>query len=311
MKKKMKTIFTFFIIFCFSNILFPLTYSTQGKHDTSAADNTQSLFRNDIVDQSQTAFERDMYLGCDPFGDSLQDAQSFIPQLGTLTRVELYIMRDNEYPPTKPFQVAIRERLTGQNLAHASVSPSNIPSYGTHEWITFNFDDIKVNIGQTYYIISYVEYASDAGAYAWGLSESDPYENGMECHSFDKGASWYYYEGLDFCFKTYGFPQQLRIENITGGIGKVKVEIKNIIGTGLQNINWSIRVTNGIFSGIDKETKGVIETLNTDETKIITTDHFIFGFGPIKIIATIEIADDTAKKAADGYEYFFIIICKK
>ena len=157
-----------------------------------------TLIFNDELDQSQTNIDLWLYMGSYAYL-----AQSFVPQLNNLTRVELFLTKDTDYPPSLPFEVAIRDSLTGINLAHKNVNPEQIPFYPYGDWIEFDFDDISMTTGQTYYIIAYT---NADGGYMWGCSESDPYPNGMMYESTDGGYNWNAFPpSMDACFKTYGY----------------------------------------------------------------------------------------------------------
>ncbi len=63
---------------------------------------------------------------------------------------------------SQPCVLAIRDNLTDENLAVASVDTKRIPCCEWNPdrrdqfaWIDFNFDDIWVTPGQTYYIVVY------------------------------------------------------------------------------------------------------------------------------------------------------------
>ena len=159
---------------------------------------SKNIIFNDELDQFQTYY--------DNWGPIYIDAiiaQSFIPQLNILTRVELYLSK-NPYPPppSLPLQFAIRDSLSGENLAHGHINPGQVPDFPSIEWIEFDFDDISVTARQTYYIIVYTEEYD--GIYMWGLGSGNPYPYGLVHFSIDGGYTWIEYPDLDTCFKTYG-----------------------------------------------------------------------------------------------------------
>ena len=162
-------------------------------------------------------------------------------------------MRYEVYPPIYPYYVSIRKSLTGDTLAETSVNPEDIPLYN-YAWIEFNFDDISVDVGETYYIVSYTIEDEQNGVYVWGASDSNPYPYGMEYYSTDVGNTWIEKPNVDLCFKTYGLendpPNKPSIDGETNG--KVGVEYEYTFETtdpeGLQvwyYIEWGDNTNTG------------------------------------------------------------------
>lgn len=154
-----------------------------------------SVLNPDELDQFQTEYDSGFMIGF-----SRAAAQEFIPQKGILTRVELYIQRYEVYPPVQPFCIAIRNSLNGENLAVTNVVANNIPYI--EAWIEFNFEDIPVNPGKTYYLISYTD--DQQGFFIWRGIDSNPYPNGIAYSSVNNGETWKNEPDFDLCFKTYG-----------------------------------------------------------------------------------------------------------
>jgi len=126
-------------------------------------------------------------------------AQSFVPSLDTIAKVELGIISWNE---GYDIEIAIRSNLTGDDLATAATTIQPTQDWET-QWITFPFEEIPVVPGTPYYIIC----RSTTGGWgvAWATSASDnPYENGMFHHSRDGGETWEEVEEVDGSFITYG-----------------------------------------------------------------------------------------------------------
>jgi len=157
----------------------------------------------DELDQSQTEIGTTiLWIGRhDPI--NRQGAQSYIPQKGILTRVELYISRWEVAPANEPFYLAVRETLTGDTLTEISISPSSVPVYD-FAWKTFDFPDIPVDVGETYYIVGYSNETSQAGLYLWGAIGSNPYANGMVFFLKEDSPNWKQSASVDTGFKTYG-----------------------------------------------------------------------------------------------------------
>ena len=161
---------------------------------------------DDELDQSQTNYEEG---AIGPIGDfpgmpynNVTFAQSFIPQKEILTRVQLYMGKI--ITAFYPCMVAIRDNLTEENLVKVSIDPDEFVVYPNNlTWVEFNFDDIMVTIGNTYYIVAYTSNVTN-NTYAWGGNNSDSYPNGTVFVSIDGGEIWENEPDADMCFMTYG-----------------------------------------------------------------------------------------------------------
>ena len=142
-------------------------------------------------------------------------AQSFIPQKEILTRVQLYMGKI--ITAFYPCMVAIRDNLTEENLVKVSIDPDEFVVYPNNlTWVEFNFDDIMVTIGNTYYIVAYTSNVTN-NTYAWGGNNSDSYPNGTVFVSIDGGEIWENEPDADMCFMTYGIDNsQPDAPSITG-----------------------------------------------------------------------------------------------
>ncbi|KYK27610.1 hypothetical protein AYK20_02460 [Thermoplasmatales archaeon SG8-52-1] len=159
-------------------------------------------FKNrDELDQYQLERDGFGYIGREP--DNPYDyyivAQKFKPAKDVLTRVELMVKKD--VTTTYNLTVTIKESITGTELTSISKSPDSIPSED-FSWIEFDFDDINITMGNSYYIICSTINAVD-NRYAWGAKTGDVYPNGSIYWSKD-GEKWYTDSGIDAAFKTYG-----------------------------------------------------------------------------------------------------------
>jgi len=187
--------------------------------------------RNDELDQSQPDYTESAVI---PVGAIdlpnlslyIQAAQSFIPSKELLTRVEIYIGKNST--ATYPYIVGIRDDLTEEDLTLASVDPEDIVT-GEFGWVEFDFDDVLVTTGETYYLVSYTENVTN-NWYAWAANnDSESYPYGCAWMSLDGGETWSNEsapapqhsnveksvktagretlngnETWDMCFKTYG-----------------------------------------------------------------------------------------------------------
>jgi len=153
----------------------------------------------DELDQEQPRRHHVAIVGS--FGDGYWEiAQSFVPSKEVLTRVELYIVKG--ITASYPYEVAIRESLTGENLAEISIPSQDIPD--EPGWVEFDFDDIEVKTGHLYYIVSSTTDSED-NYYFWSFGIFDPYPSGTLFYSSDAGETWTEeIADYDLCFRTYG-----------------------------------------------------------------------------------------------------------
>ena len=117
--------------------------------------NTLSL--DDELDQYQNEMTENcaVPIGQIPIPDqpqNVQIAQSFIPTKEILTRVEILIGKNST--ATYPLNVEIRKELEENDLTQLSVDPSLVPTE-EFDWVEINFNDIVINPGETYYLVTY------------------------------------------------------------------------------------------------------------------------------------------------------------
>ena len=149
-----------------------------------------SMCSDHVPDQRQTEMLGGIFL-------TMWVAQSFIPSLSPLSKVELGIESWGSGNPL-PIPLYIRDNLTGENLAEISVIvPPN--GYDKAVWATFDFEDLDVIPGNTYYIVC--KEVGGAWGYCWSGAGSDSYSSGSFFTSND-GNSWRSYPG-DGCFVTW------------------------------------------------------------------------------------------------------------
>jgi hypothetical protein len=127
-------------------------------------------------------------------------AQSFVPSIDTLSKVDLSYSSWGTGPPTQPLTLYIREDKSGDNLA---VTSQIIPNTGDDKyyWFTFDFDDISVIPGKTYYIVTK---GVNGWAFLWRGMKGNLYPLGKSWWSVDE-IEWHLAkDGLDHCFVTWG-----------------------------------------------------------------------------------------------------------
>lgn len=313
----------------------------------SKKDQTNFLFRNnatpltlyeDELDQNQSE-QTDglaMPVGRFTFLDhnySIQVAQSFIPTKELLTRVELFMGKNAT--TTYPLVVAIRDNLTHTNLVETSVATDHFIT-GNYSWVEFNFSDLWVNTGQTYYIVSYTQNATN-NTYAWAANNnSDAYSNGCAWVSFD-GFKWNksssqgsdlsqqnnkrYHQGPvslsagngtgDMCFRTYGIEETTLQIIITPNILAPVISINNSGNETAWNVEWEVMMTgNGLLRTFNISMNGTKPELAPGDAILIKLGT-IFEFGKIKITAKARALNaEEVTVTKDGFLFFIFYFFK-
>jgi hypothetical protein len=158
----------------------------------------------DQLDQQSTKKDGAQMIGGSMPKDGL--AQSFKPTLPTLTKVKLSL-KSTATPEYVYYYVYIKQTLTGSVLTSASILSSSI-IVGTGLY-TFDFSDISVTPGTTYYIIVRGVTSQTGSSVYWWYGYPNPYVNG---YAYDENTdgSWSSFKpsgyNVDFCFETYGLP---------------------------------------------------------------------------------------------------------
>jgi hypothetical protein len=145
-----------------------------------------------------------------PVQQNYDVAQSFIPTMKKLTSVVLKIEKVGD---PGGFSVSIRKNLYDNDLTKVSKLQSEIPA-GT-SWVEFNFEDIMVTNGETYYIVCSSEGGVIINYYLWRGSSNNPYLNGHGWLYDILMGVWNERADVDFCFKTYADKSQSRTINTT------------------------------------------------------------------------------------------------
>ncbi|MFE3846014.1 hypothetical protein ACFL1L_04045 [Thermoplasmatota archaeon] len=161
------------------------------------------IYDEEYLDQQQT----ESILGYSACYQRLK-AQSFVPTLESLSRVELLISINGnpEY-----VSIFIKKELDFNSdiLAHATIYKDDVINDGP--WKSFDFEDIEVIPGETYYILYHQGQHGDfSNSFLWWAGSNNPYKSGDAYYSNDYGNTWTMmdsdptYPDLDFCFRTYG-----------------------------------------------------------------------------------------------------------
>jgi hypothetical protein len=158
------------------------------------------------LDQSQTIWNMNTFV----IKESTK-AQSFVPQIRYLTRVELYMSRFGDIDTD--VVVSIRNLKDGADLTSVSKKASELPT--NNEWVDFDFNDITVTPWNTYYIVCRTDGGNLDNCYVLGMSDHDAYLEGDAWeYGFFTNYVWeiidsYYGIPYDLCFKTYGVDNHL------------------------------------------------------------------------------------------------------
>jgi len=241
----------------------------------------------DQLDQQQVLTDGDASVGY-----SLWLAQSFTPNLETLTKIELHC-GIADYSDPKYFVCSIKDDLYGEDivsLARRDDMPLN------NDWYEFDFPDISVNPGEKYYIICRTDRESQQYACGWsGNSFNDAYTMGKAYKSIPFDEDWEESSWLfDMAFKTYGYADEIaeiQIGTITGGFG-ISSTVGNIGTVSAYDIDWSIDLDGGIILK-GSHTEGTIDELAADDSTSVNVDS-LFGIGPTMITVTAGEASKSA-----------------
>ncbi|KAA0004734.1 MAG: hypothetical protein FE038_01835 [Thermoplasmata archaeon] len=98
--------------------------------------------------------------------------------------------------------LSIRKDIDGRDLTKKTLSPEEIRKDA--DWIEFDFPDVDVEQGGTYYIVVRASGGDEKNFYKWLYMCVGPYENGNAFISDDHGATWRIRSSWDFAFKVYG-----------------------------------------------------------------------------------------------------------
>jgi len=153
-----------------------------------------------------------------------KNAQSFKPSVNVLSKIQLYLRKSGM--PFEDLEMIICDDSSGEpDITNSLVSVSKKPLEidNSYSWIEFNFNDIFVKPGETYYIILKTSGGSGHNYYLWGRSDSDVYEY---------GAHWTYTQVVDrwqgpitrgdYSFKTFGLT-----DNSENGLDQEQTQFKS------------------------------------------------------------------------------------
>lgn len=294
--KKMKKFLSCIIIgiVVLSGLVVGATATVQNLKNTLRS-STNELLYEDEPDQSMTDYDGSLPLGrTNIFGyyANLSIAQSFIPQMEVLTRTFFLMARNTS--TSYPCFLAIRDNLTKEDLSVVSVEPSEFPIVNgtpTEEdlaWIEFNFDDIWVTPGQTYYIVVYT--ANITENYYWiSGNGTNIYPNGTVYLSINDGQTWGELTDADGCFKTYGLQETFLQLNPKGGFGP-SFTIKNIGNYTAWDVKLDVTISGG-FVLLGKQFTLTITELPPNGEITLHPGFLVLGFGKVTITIILSAAN--------------------
>jgi hypothetical protein len=141
---------------------------------------------------------------------SLSFAQSFTPTKEKLTAVSVAMFKYGTPPEPVEITVSIRDNLAGSDLATKTIDTSVDPIGTKPVWILFDFEDISINPGSTYYIVVSANAGNNTDSYCWSYSSvNDKYTTGEAWIQTTLGWNTLKqvepntHPNTDFCFKTY------------------------------------------------------------------------------------------------------------
>jgi len=159
---------------------------------------------NDTIDQFQT---ENGGSGVAIYNETMY-AQSFIPSLGILTRVQLFLFREGNPSNDIEITVSIKQSLYKRDIASKSINGSQISEQG--EWIEFDLYYIDLIPGNIYYIVCTTSGGTKTDHFSWYFNVHNQYVGGDTQFSENYGADWFPFvltgfPHIDFCFITYGY----------------------------------------------------------------------------------------------------------
>jgi len=206
-----------------------ISYYDWGNKALKFAEKTENTWNVEPIEEGTNPnFIDQEQLYCSGYSSLIVDdeplAQSFTPSYSVLTRIEIMLVK--RYNPGG-FTVSIRKELDGSDLTSVHMDASEI--FEDLSWKHFDFPDIEVDCGQTYYLICDSDETEEYNMYYWYFGHHDPYPAG-DGWIFDHN-QWAQvkissFPSLDYGFRTFGLNTSIpEIPTITGpSSGKVGIE---------------------------------------------------------------------------------------
>jgi len=218
MKRKIISFFVCMLVIITAFPVIGMTFNIKTSKNNNIFNERQNeiiLIKNsdevEVLDQEQSEYSGG---GVCIFG-SWKLAQSFIPTLNSLTKIELKIFKVGEPAGLK---ISIQSDLSGEELTSLYVTADKISSL--LHWHQFDLPDIDVTPGQTYYIVWDPDGENkEKDNICWGFKDDNPYKEGCawlgagDWSPIDKIGDYY---NIDFCFRTYGLDETPNDPTIDG-----------------------------------------------------------------------------------------------
>ncbi len=149
------------------------------------------------LDQLQVVYDQGFQIGGD-----CDVGQEFIPTMTPLDSIDLYLCKSK---PKSNLIIELREgSIDGTIVDTVTFSPTQIDE--EFSWVTVDFDDVQLNIGEPYYIIAKIETVnpgSIASSYLWGFTYNNFYEQGDVYLRKTGSEDWNVDTERDCMFKTF------------------------------------------------------------------------------------------------------------
>jgi len=141
--------------------------------------------------------------------EEISVAQSFIPSHSILSKVSIFFSKSGTPSEDIKFILRIKESLYDDELAYIEVD-------AYHGYVDFDFQDITVTPGTTYYMIFTTDGVStQINGFSWPYTKEDHYTNGAAYMSQGPG-SWHEIEEGDMVFMTFWRDYSPEIPEVTG-----------------------------------------------------------------------------------------------
>ena len=257
----------------------------------------QSLY-NDELDQYQTDYVENIFLPIGRLPDYFDPpiysyvAQSFIPKKEILSKVALFVGRNNT--TTHPLVIAIRDDLSADNLVSISINASEF-IIQDFTWIEFNFDDLPVTINETYYIITYTDNITE-NYYIWGANNNfESYIDGCAWISPD-GKNWVNESVLEGKYSIKLNPKYCRKQLLNNGNSK---SIKYSTSPLNDNLTWDM-----CFMTYGRNEPPKVYIIKPKNALYIANEELFEFFEPVIFGIIKIIVDATDHSGIDVVEFF-------
>jgi len=183
---------------------------SHGAETTSPVWSFRTKTQNADLDQYFTGEGYEIYSGLHTDDSNNDDGwwcgQSFTPSKNYLSSIDLFLEKKGN--PDSNFDIYICDNSLGEpNTDNYLISMSVSPDYidRSLSWIEFDFFDVYVEPGETYYILTNAKSTDDDHHFIIGSVWDNHFPDGDSWRYNSETHPWSNSESLDLCFKTYGF----------------------------------------------------------------------------------------------------------